>query len=214
MVEIIRKGELPQPDEVPAALRAAAAAALTMTVREPRPAGFPLLFSSDLQLIEPAIAFLHEHAIQRAHTADTVRTYLEILYEWFDALEQNGVRWDKADAADLVAYRNRMLKQPSAHTGRAYSVRTINHRVTGILRFYGWAVRNAWLPASPLIGRASDFSHTRHDRRTRRRYGDDGGRSVFVLRQFETLPRPLTSQQARDLLAELPPLRVVHESAC
>ena len=59
MVEIIRKGELPQPDEVPAALRAAAAAALKTTVREPRPAGFPLLFSSELQLIEPAIAFLH-----------------------------------------------------------------------------------------------------------------------------------------------------------
>jgi site-specific recombinase XerD len=205
MVEIIRKGELPQPNEVPAALRAAATAALKMTVREPRPAGFPLLFSSDLQLIEPAIAFLHEHAIQRAHSADTVRTYLEILYEWFDALEQNGVRWDEVDAADLVAYRNRMLKQPSAHTGRAYSVRTINHRVRGILRFYGWAVRNAWLAASALIGRASDFSLTRHDRRTRRRYGDDVGRRVFVLRQFETLPRPLTSLQARDLLAQLPP---------
>jgi integrase/recombinase XerD len=100
MVEIIRKGELPQPDEVPAALRAAANAALKMTVREPRPVGFPLLFSSDLQLIEPAISFLHEHAIQRAHTADTVRTYLEILYEWFAALEQNGVRWDEADAAE------------------------------------------------------------------------------------------------------------------
>jgi hypothetical protein len=44
--------------DVPPALRAAAAP--TLRVREPRPAGFPLLFSSTMQLIEPAVAFLHE----------------------------------------------------------------------------------------------------------------------------------------------------------
>jgi hypothetical protein len=86
VVENIRKGILPQSGEVPEALREAAAAAPKMTLREPRPAGFLLLFSSDMRLIEPAVAFLHEHAIQRAHTADTVRTYTEILYDWFDAL--------------------------------------------------------------------------------------------------------------------------------
>lgn len=205
MVEIIRKGELPRPEELPAGLRAAAAAALKITLREPRPPGFPLLFSSDMKLIEPAIAFLHEHSVQRAHTADTLRTYMELIYEWFDALEQSGVAWSDADVADLVAYRNRMLKQPSAHTGRPYSVRTINHRVRGVIRLYQWAVRNGWLRASPLIGRASDFSLARHSRGTHRRHAGDNDRSVFVLRQFPSLPRPLTSAQARDLLAELPP---------
>jgi integrase/recombinase XerD len=205
VVEIIRKTELPRPDQVPAALREAAAAALKITLREPRPAGFPLLFTSDMQLIEPAVAFLHEHAIQNAHTADTVRTYLEIVYDWFDALEQSGILWNEADTADLVAYRNRMLKQPSAHTGRPYSVRTINHRVRGVLRFYEWAVRNAWLRDSPLIGRANDFSLARRSHKDRRRYGSDTDRSFFVLRQFESLPRPLTSAQACDLLAELQP---------
>jgi hypothetical protein len=136
VVEIIRKGVLPQPSEVPERLREAAAAALKMTLREPRPSGFPLLFNSDMQLIEPVIAFLHEHAIQRAHTGETLRTYMEILYDWFDALEQSGILWNEVDAADLIAYRNRMLQQPSAHTGRAYSVRTINHRVRGVLRIY------------------------------------------------------------------------------
>jgi integrase/recombinase XerD len=133
MVEIIRKGELPQADEVPVGLQAAAAGAFKIKLREPRPAGFPLLFSSDMQLIESAVAFLHEHSIQRAHTADTLRTYMEILYDWFDALEQSGILWSEADTADLIAYRNRMLKQPSAHTGRAYSVRTINHRGSALL---------------------------------------------------------------------------------
>ena len=204
MVEIVRKGELPQPGEVPEVLREAATAALSMTLREPRPVGFPLLFSSDMRLIEPAVAFLHEHAIQRAHTADTVRTYTEILFDWFDTLEQSDIPWSDADAVDLVAYRNHMLRLPSPHTHRPYSVRTINHRVRGVLRFYAWAVRNAWLCSSPLTGRASDFSVARHTQ-ARRRYGEDADRSVFVLRQFEELPRPLTSAQARELLAELPP---------
>jgi site-specific recombinase XerD len=158
-----------------------------------------------MKLIEPAVAFLHEHSVQRAHTADTLRTYMELIYEWFDALEQSGVAWSDADVADLVAYRNRMLKQPSAHTGRAYSVRTINHRVRGVIRLYQWAVRSGWLRASPLIGRASDFSLARHSRGTHRHHTGDNDRSVFVLRQFPSLPRPLTSAQARDLLAELPP---------
>ena len=72
---------------------------------------------------------MHEHAIQRAHTPDTVGTYTEILYDCFDALEQSGIVWSDADAVDLVAYRNRMLQKPSGHTGRPCSVRIANHRV-------------------------------------------------------------------------------------
>ena len=37
------------------------------------------------------------------------------------------------------------------------------------------------------------------------RFSTIADRSVFVLRQFQELPRPLTSAQARDLLAELRP---------
>lgn len=202
MVEIIRKASLPRPDEVPPGLRAAATAASAIKVREPRPAGFALLFTSQMQLLEPAGAFLHEHAIQRAHTADTVRTYTEILYDWFDALEQSGIAWRDADAIDLVAYRNRMLEHLSAHTRRPYSVRTINHRVRGVLRFYAWMVRNGWLHDSPLVDRGNDLTLARRARGAMRRTSDLD-RGVFLLRQFESLPRPLTSAQARALLAEL-----------
>jgi site-specific recombinase XerD len=204
VVRIIYKSELPQPDEVPPALRAAAAAALTMPLREPRPPGFPLLFSSDMQLIEPAVAFLHEHSIQRAHTADTLRTYAEILLDWFDALEQNGISWSDADAVDLVAYRNRMLSAPSPRTHRPYSIRTINHRVRGVLRFYEWAVRHAWLPASPLVGRDTDFTVTHRSDAGRQR-GRSGDHGIFLLRQFEGLPRPLDGAQACELMARLLP---------
>jgi integrase/recombinase XerD len=50
-------------------------------------------------LIEPAVAFLHEHSVQRAHTDDTRRTYAEILYDWFETLEQNDIPWESADAS-------------------------------------------------------------------------------------------------------------------
>jgi len=204
VVEIIRKGVLPKPPEVPAALREAASAALRMTLREPRPEGFPLLFSSDMRLLEPAVAFLHEHAIQRACTPETLRTYTEILYDWFDSLEQSGIAWDAVDVSDLVAYRDRMLKQPSAHTGSAFSPRTINHRVRGVLRFYVWAVRNGWLRSSVLTAHAADFPLARRAwGHHRRHYWQRVERSAFVLRQFENLPRPLTSDQARELLATL-----------
>ncbi len=181
MVQIIRKAQLPNPSDVIEHLRPAAEQAHSMVLREPRPAGFPLLFTADLQMIEPAVAFLHEHFVQRAHTADTLRTYAEILYDWFETLEQNAIRWDDADAVDLVAYRNRMMLQPSSHTGRAYRVSTINHRVRGVLRFYDWAVRMRWLGASPLGGRARNFALARQPRPVRTEPGQPADHSLFVL---------------------------------
>jgi site-specific recombinase XerD len=205
MVRIIHKSELPQPDEVPPSLRDAAAAALTMRVREPRPAGFPLLFTSDMQLIEPAVAFLHEHFVQRAHTTETLRTYAEILVDWFDTLERSDVPWATADAVDLVAYRNHMLSEPSTRTHRPYSIRTINHRVRGVLRFYQWALRRSWIRSSSLAEEHADFAipHRYHYNRDSRRDAHD--REIFLLRQFETLPRPLSGAQACELMARLMP---------
>lgn len=205
MVQIIRKAQLPNPSEVIEHLRPAAAQAHAIMLREPRPAGFPLLFTEDLQIIEPAVAFLHEHFVQRAHTADTLRTYTEILYDWFETLEQNSIGWEDADAVDLVAYRNRMVIQPSSHTGRPYRVSTINHRVRGVLRFYEWAVRTHWLAASALVGGPRNFAVARQQHPVRAGATQVTDHSLFVLRQFEQLPRPLASEQARELLATLSP---------
>ncbi|HEY2403434.1 MAG TPA: hypothetical protein VGI23_23985, partial [Steroidobacteraceae bacterium] len=132
MVVLVRKSALPTPAEVPERVRPAAQAAASIALREPRPEGFPLFFTDSMAIIEPVVAFLHEHGIQRAHTKDTVRTYAETLFDWFDTLEQSSIAWDEADGADLVAYRNRMLSQSSSHTGRAYAIATINQRVRGV----------------------------------------------------------------------------------
>jgi site-specific recombinase XerD len=205
MVQIIRKASLPKPTEVDARLRPVAEQAQSIVLREPRPAGFPLLFTRQWQLIEPAVAFLHEHFVQRAHTADTLRTYAEILYDWFETLEQNAIAWMDADAVDLVAYRNRMMLEPSRHTGRPYRISTINHRVRGVLRFYAWAVRTRWLKASPLVGEPRNFAVAKPRRVTQTSATPATDHSLFVLRQFEPLPRPLACEQAHELLATLPP---------
>ena len=161
MVQIIRRQKLPSGPEFGGGLQAALTQANSIKLREGRPEGFPLLFSADMRLIEPAVEFLHEHFVQRGHTEDTLRTYTEILYDWFETLEQNRIDWAKADAVDLVAYRNRMMKEDSAHTGRPYRISTINHRVRGILRFYAWAVRSGWLASSEIAGDSTRFSVSR-----------------------------------------------------
>ncbi len=205
VVHLIRKAELPEPADIAEPLRDAAVQASHARLREPRPTGFPLIFTSDMTLMEAAIAYLHEHGVQRARTPDTLRTYSELLCDWFEALEQNNIVWTDADATHLVAYRNRMMRENSAHTKRPYQVSTINHRVRGILRFYEWAVRKKWLSSSPLAALPADFAVARRSEVLSAASRSRSDSSIFVLRQFESMPRPLNSEQARDLLASLMP---------
>jgi site-specific recombinase XerD len=87
------------------------------------PEGFPILFDADMAIIEPAFVWLMEHAELngRAQATETVRTYGEHLHDWFDSLEQSGIEWREADERVIAAYRNRMLKNLSTHTGRPYA---------------------------------------------------------------------------------------------
>ena len=59
------------------------------------PAGFPILVSERMVIIEPAFAWLMELATipGRSHAAETIRTYGEHLHDWFDSLEQSGLNW-------------------------------------------------------------------------------------------------------------------------
>ncbi|WP_457355858.1 tyrosine-type recombinase/integrase [Roseateles sp. P5_D6] len=199
-MHVVRRGTLSNLKDLPEGVRPALDALPRVTIRQPRPAGFPLLFTSDWNLVEPAVEYLHEHAVQRARTPETVRTYSEILFDWFETLEQNAICWRGADAIDLVAYRNRMLSEPSPRTGRPYKTTTINLRVRGVLRFYRWAVRTRWLSASPLAEPSAEmFASAKRSQEARATES-----SIFALRQFETLPRPLSRGQLDRLVGRLP----------
>ena len=204
MAYLIRKRPLSAADTADPFFADHSRAQDTTKLREPSPAGFPLLFSAAGQLIEPAVAFLHEHTVHRACSEDTLKTYADVLYDWFETMEQFGIDWRSADAADLFGYRNRMLSDPSGHTKRAYSARTINHRVRGVIRFYRWMVAKQWLSGSEIANQETRGLSAPGP--VTQRFGlSQAEKSIFTIRQFDDMPRPLAPGQARELLASLRP---------
>ena len=68
----------------------------------------------------------------------------------------------------------------------------------GLFGMRGFPARH-WSRSPPVSSRPT------RSWRGQRHYWQPAERSIVVLRQFENLPRPLTSEQARELLAELQP---------
>jgi len=151
------------------------------------------------------VAFLHEHFVQRAHTSDTLRTYAEVLYDWFETLEQNAIEWTDADATDLIAYRNRMMQEVSGHTGRPYRVSTINQSSSGRVEVLRVGRASALADASPLVGGARRFDVARHPRPVLNGAVHAADHSLFVLRAVRVVAAAARIRAARELLAALPP---------
>ncbi len=182
------------------------------------PEGFPVLLSDSMAIIEPPFRFLLELATipGRSHSAETVRTYAEHLHDWFDALEQTGLDWQRIDESGIAGYRNRMLQQPSRHTGRPYSRSTINDRVRTVCRFYEWAHQQRLIQAKPfhfvdvrVWGRARETMLMHTQARP-----SIVSANALTVAQYERLPRPLRVDQLRLLFAELAmPYRLMAEWA-
>jgi site-specific recombinase XerD len=182
------------------------------------PAGFPILISDQMAIIEPAFAYLLELATipGRSHAIETVRTYGEHLHDWFDSLEQSGLDWRTVSEVDIAAYRNRMLSQPSPHTMRPYARSTINDRVRTICRFYAWAHDRGWIEELPFhfvdvrtaTGRRQAFlAHL--DTRPGMTMAN-----ILTVSEHERLPRPLRVDQLRQLFVRLDmPYRLMAEWA-
>ena len=182
------------------------------------PAGFPILLDDKMAIIESAFAFLLELATVpgRSHSPETLRTYAEHLYDWFDSLEQSALDWREVGEETVAAYRNRMLEQPSAHTGRAYARSTINDRVRSVCRFYGWAHRRGWIPELPF--QAIDVRIFASRKQSFLAHVDPRATvtaaNVLTISEYEKLPRPLRVDQLKLLFANLAtPYRLMAEWA-
>jgi site-specific recombinase XerD len=182
------------------------------------PARFPILLSDGMAIIEPAFAFLLDLAIipGRSHSPETLRTYAEHLHDWFDSLEQSALDWRDADEETIAAYRNRMLEQPSPHTGRPYARSTINDRVRSVCRFYDWASRRGWIAKPPF--HAIDVRITSGRRQSFLAHGDQRPTvttaNVLTVAEYENLSRPLRVDQLKLLFASLAvPYRLMAEWA-
>ena len=182
------------------------------------PAGFPILVDDKMAIIEAAFAFLLELATVpgRSHSPETLRTYAEHLHDWFDSLEQSALDWREVGEETVAAYRNRMLEQPSAHTGRAYARSTINDRVRSVCRFYGWAHRRGWIPELPF--QAIDVRIFASRKQSFLAHVDPRATvtaaNVLTISEYEKLPRPLRVDQLKLLFANLAtPYRLMAEWA-
>ncbi|KQM20852.1 tyrosine-type recombinase/integrase [Novosphingobium sp. Leaf2] len=166
------------------------------------PASFPILFDAKMAIIEPAFVWLIEHAELSGHAqaSETVRTYGEHLHDWFDALEQSGIEWREADERVIAAYRNRMLEQPSSHTGRPYARTTINARVSTVCRFYGWALDRGLIDHCPfrLTEKMTLMLNGAYRPGLQRRQVN-----ALIVSRPERLPRPLRADELAGLFAHL-----------
>ncbi|AME27364.1 tyrosine-type recombinase/integrase [Burkholderia sp. PAMC 26561] len=182
------------------------------------PAGFPILLSDRMAIIEPAFSYLFELATipGRSHAAETVRTYAEHLHDWFDSLEQSGLEWQAIGEATIAAYRNRMLENPSPHTGRPYARSTVNDRIHTVCRFYKWARDRGRIEELPF-----HFVDVRVS--AERRHSFLGhlhtgalvvSANALTVSEHERLPRPLRVDQLQLLFARLAmPYRLIAEWA-
>ncbi|MER9825243.1 site-specific integrase [Mesorhizobium sp. M0115] len=182
------------------------------------PAGFPILVSERMTIIEPAFAWLMERATipGRSHAAETGRTYGEHLHDWFDSLEQSGLDWRGVSEAEIAAWRNRMLSQPSPHTKRPYARSRVNDRVRTVCRFYGRAQGRGWIEVLPFhfvdvrVGCGRRQSFLAH---VEARPGMAVA-NILTVAEHERLPRPLRVDQLRRVFAHLDmPYRLMAEWA-
>lgn len=180
----------------------------------PIPPNFPILLSNQMQIIEPAFAYLIEQAELRAHSPESLRTYGEHLYDWFDTLEQSDMAWDRVDEGTILAYRNRMLETPSPFTGRPYARSTINDRVRSVCRFYTWAHRRNMIDDLPFSYRDAPPIRAASRGLLAHAAGKPAPGNTLTVAEYETLPRPLRLADLHRLLAALDmPYRLVAEWA-
>ncbi len=182
------------------------------------PAGLPILLDAQMSIVEPAFSYLLELSTipGRSHSTETLRTYSEHLHDWFDSLEQSGLDWRLADEGTIAAYRNRMLSDPSPHTGRPYARSTVNDRVRTVCRFYEWARRRGLIESLP-------FDYVDVSVRSARRQGmlahlDRRApvvmANILTVSEAERLPRPLRVDQLQCLFQHLdPPYDLIAEWA-
>ncbi|MGE4307063.1 MAG: tyrosine-type recombinase/integrase [Novosphingobium sp.] len=181
------------------------------------PVNFPILLTEGMEIIEPAFEYLYEIATLygRTHSRETLRTYAEHLYDWFDSLEQSDLSWRDVRTDTIAAYRNRMLERPSAHTGRPYARSTINDRVRTICRFYEWAHGRGWIDEHPIL--YADLALT--SLQSHGFLAHLGPRSIthanaLTLAEYESLPRPLRVDELQRLFSHLDmPYRLMAEWA-
>jgi len=187
-------------------------AELMFTTNAFRPMGrsmpsVPMLLDGSMRLVEPACAWLMHVALVRGRTRSpqTWRAYGEALYDWWQTLEANGWAWDRVSYHEVAAYRDRMLSGPSDHTGRPYARATINGRLRTVAQFYRWCADHGLTGSVPFTAQDVSVARSRPAPFLAHADASGGMQSVneLVLREVQTLPRPLAPDAIRRVVGPL-----------
>jgi hypothetical protein len=114
-------------------------------------AGHPSVWKND-QLFEEACIWLSEEIVPLRHSRNTWAQAAQSILTWFDFLEAAGIDWKHAAKADLIAYRDAYLSSISPQTGREYSANTIAVRMTYIIDFIRFGVKQSWIESDFCSG--------------------------------------------------------------
>ena len=167
--------------------------------------GVPMLLDKNMQLIEPACAWLMYIALVRGRTRspETWRTYGEVLYDWWQTLEANDWSWDRVGTAEVAAYRDRMLQRPSDHTRRVYARSTINTRLRILGLFYKWCRTSGLIDQIPFATSEIALGRSRPAGFLAAVDASGGVQTVndLTVRHVPMLPRPLAPRVIRDITA-------------
>ncbi len=112
--------------------------------------GFPLLLQDDCTPAEPAQTFLWHTLVEEGGVASrlTWEHYGRWLYDYFQFLQENELKWDQANgpqaASPLSRYRQWALDEVGS------SRRTINLHTSLARRFYEWAHKNGYIEHLPV----------------------------------------------------------------
>lgn len=107
-------------------------------------AGHPAVWR-DGKLFEEACSWLNEEIVAVRRSQKTWAQAANSLLTWLDFLEVTEIDWRHAATKDLVAYRDAYLVAISPKTGKGYSDNTVSVRMTYIIDFINYAVRNGWI---------------------------------------------------------------------
>jgi len=169
--------------------------------------GVPMLLDGSMRLVEPACAWLMHVALVRGRTrsSQTWRAYGEALYDWWQTLEANGWAWDRVGYHEVAAYRDRMLTECSGHTGRPYARATINARLRTIALFYRWCADYGLTGSVPFTSHDVSVAQMRPAPFLAHVDASGGVQSAneLVLREIHALPRPLSPDTIRRVVAPL-----------
>ncbi len=124
---------------------------LYLTGAEARVTRVPFLLDADMRPITAINVWLRRVAQNGATSSFyTRRAYAYHLFDFFSYLAQHDIDWHQITNDTIIHYRDIQDQNPSPHTKKRVSRRTINARLVTVGRFYSFAAQSKFIDKDPV----------------------------------------------------------------